>query len=394
MRIDRTSASLLLPLLLLPACSKGGTKLTSEVKVAASHNDVGYGGLAALQAWPISARLVTSDSFSFELRSSADYIVKRIGQRDSNPFPYILDPDGAFSIRVPSGNGTELWTGGYELDGPDAVHYFTKRAGFPVFYAGVKRLSGQPVLEGSWWAFGDSVGLMPKTTKVSQGGIGRAFGGEMLFDKAGAVTKASWLDSSADKGQLVLVTGQAKTFSSGEVTMTLSLKGGVAEGTRTFSGGISKNVGVLLHDDATKNAMGLLFLVRKSTKAPVLADLAGSWHIGTHTIFNNPNTNKNGLLAGLDAATGELKIEADGSFKIVVTGISQKPFTYQGTAKIGSAGAVEFEVLDQGRRWIGALDPEKHAIVIADHVTRATSRDQDFEVGVYLAVRKKVVKTP
>jgi hypothetical protein len=380
-------------LLPLAACSEGGSTKTSDVKLAAMHWGVGFGGTFEFTQWPLDGNDVTDDFFTLDMRDDGNYVVDRVGQAASTPFPYFLQEDGLLGLRVPLNNGaTTIWDGAYAIANPSSEYVFVRRDANPTFYAGIAKLSGEPALQGDWWAFGTELHFGDANKTPSSDTIGRAFAGSLSFDASKTVSSGTWTDSSTTTGQTVLVTGAAQSYSDGEVQLTVGLVGGAATGARSFEGGFGKHFGAMASRNSSEPAQSLMLMCRKHNANWALTDLAGDWWVATQTIFNNPAQDGNGALtnAGLDAALGTLTIEADGDVRIRVRGISSRDFLYSGTIRTGPNGSFEIEINGQDRRWQGAMDPDKKVLVFADNVTRSTDRNLDWEIGVYLAVPVQV----
>ncbi|PIE24123.1 MAG: hypothetical protein CSA62_04795 [Planctomycetota bacterium] len=380
---------------LLPtACSEGGKTKTSDVTLALELHGVGFGGNYQLRNWPLKASDINDDFFTIDMRKDGSYVVKRVGSKDSSPLPYFLDEDGAMGLRISTKRSPSqiVWRGSLAISNPGKEYFFLRRDQFPSFYCGMKKLGGEPALADSWWVFGSELHYGNKNKTPSHDTIGRAFAGELSFDSKLKVSSGSWTDSSSKTGLQVLAAGQAKSFEDGEVQLTLALTGGAATGPRSFSGAVGKHFGALVSRNTSEPSQSLMLMLRKHSAAWKLSDFAGEWHVATQSIFNNPKQNASKALssAGLDAALGSMKIEADGDVQITVRGISGRRFRYLGKIKVAKNGAFELEVKGQPRRWRGAMDPEKKIILFSDNVTRASLQSLDWEVGTWMAVPVQV----
>jgi hypothetical protein len=383
-----------LPLLLLlvsfAACSKGGEKTTSPIKVSESFTFFGLGGKAAITEFPIPLKFGVHDSGVLRFNNSGEYTVKRPGKPASRAFPYKLQADGFLELSVSS---LSRWPGAIDLEKKSALFFIDRRRrtrnvgdNAPYFYLAVPKIQGTPKLESKWNAFGDEMVFAKKGAKGIPENVARGFAGDIVIDKAGSITKGSWIDSTGSKGGLVLVTGKTRSFADGELDATLDLKGGSQTGVRSYSGQAGKHLIVLLDENASKDqTIGILILVRQRPKVDI-KKLAGTWLVGGHTLFTQAKA------SGVDAANGELKLGANGTWTLRVTGIRGAPFEYRGTFKAGADGKVLFKEDNQARDWVAGVDPDGRFLVMSDNIAPANIRSKDSEVGLYFAIRKTIPK--
>ncbi len=377
---------LILLLISLAACSKGGAKTTSPVKIAESFTFFGLGGKAAITEFPVPLKFGLHDSGVLNFTNNGEYTVKRPGKPSSRAFPYKLAKDGFLELSVSS---LSRWPGGFDLTNKSALFFIDRRRrtrnvgdNAPYFYLGVPKIKGTPKLESSWNAFGDEMFFAVKGAKGIPENVARGFSGDLVIDKAGFITKGSWIDSTGSKGGLVLVSGKTRSFADGELDATLDLKGGSLTGVRSYSGQAGKHLIVLLDENASKDhTIGMLILVRQGSK-PDLKKLAGTWLVGAHTLFTKAKA------SGVDAANGELTLGSNGTWILRVTGIRGAPFEYRGTFKAGDKGKLLFKEDNQARDWVAGVDPDGRYLVISDNIAPANIRSKDNEVGLYFAIKK------
>ncbi len=381
-----TKLPLILLLVSLAACSKGGEKTTSPVKIAESFTFFGVGGKAAISDFPVPLKFGLHDSGVLTFTNNGEYTVKRPGKPASRAFPYKLDKDGFLELSVSS---LSRWPGALDLTNKSALFFIDRRRrtriigdNAPYFYLGVPKIKGTPKLESKWNAFGDEMVFAAKGAKGIPENVARGFSGDLQIDKAGSVTKGSWIDSTGSKGGLVLVTGKTRSFADGELDATLDLKGGSQTGVRSYSGQAGKHLIVLLDEDASKDqTIGMLVLVRQRPKVDI-KKLAGTWMVGGHTLFTKAKA------SGVDAANGELTLGTNGTWTLRVTGIRGAPFEYRGTFKAGADGKVLFKEDNQARDWVGGVDPDGRFLVISDNIAPASVRSKDSEVSLFFAIKK------
>ncbi|HHI78516.1 MAG TPA: hypothetical protein ENK02_00900 [Planctomycetes bacterium] len=381
---------LLLLLVFLPACSKGGEKTTSPIKVALNFTFFGMGGKAAITEFPVPLKFGLHDSGTLRFTDSGEYTVKRPGKPSSRAFPYKLQADGFLELSVSS---LSRWPGAMDLQNKSVLFFVDRRRrtrnvgdNAPYFYLGVPQIQGTPKLESTWNAFGDEMVFASKGAKGVPENVARGFSGDLVIDKTGAITKGSWVDSTGSKGGLVLVSGKTRSFANGELDATLDLKGGSQTGVRSYSGQAGKHLIVLLDEDASKDqTIGMLILVRQRATVDIKT-LAGTWLVGAHTLFTQPKA------SGVDAANGELTLGSNGTWTLRVTGIRGAPFEYKGTFKAGANGKLLFKEDNQARDWVAALDPDGRFLVLSDNIAPANVRSKDSEVGLYFAIRKTLPK--
>gem|GEM_PF-3486617 len=404
-RPRRFRLSALLLLALAGACSKGGEQTTSPVKLAQDSFFLSLGAAARITTFPIPVSVLSASDGLLLLADDGRYRTQNPPRSPSSPSPYFLDEDGRLRLRVPLStfNVNATFYGAMDLNGKAAL-FFVDRVrknrdigkDRPRLFLAVPKISGSPNLKGGWHALGSTLEFAKAGTPVSADRIGRAFAGTLNFDAAGNLSNSSWTDSTGSRGTLVLVGGKAKTFSGGELELTLDLKGRAATGVQSYSGAVGKHLAVLLDGDPTDGNAGLLVLVRKQANPPDKTKLVGTWWIGTHTIFNNPNDpipNKSiEVSAGSDAAEGTLTLDDKGGFEIRITGILGTSFGYKGTWKTAPNGGILLREADQARDWVGAVDPDHGYLVFSDAVTRSASRRTDYEIGLWFGVKKVPVK--
>ena len=89
-------------LLLLSACSEGGSeeRPTSEVTISASHRMYGAGGKVLVLEFPIPSNAAGSDLGVFNMNDQSEYTISR-GSQTSAPLAYNLAKDGLLNVVVP-----------------------------------------------------------------------------------------------------------------------------------------------------------------------------------------------------------------------------------------------------------------------------------------------------
>ena len=365
---------------LAAACQEGGnsSNASSEVKLDIDHFMAAFGGKAQFdEGFPLEENDTYTDLATLHFKDTGKYQLWRIGQKDPTPpNPYFLEKDGDLTIIVSQSKRSSLrWPGYYDRTG-NTYFFVSRTQGFLRAFFGVRQMTGIPDVAGSWHVLGETLVFAATTAKPTHDRVGRAFKGTLTVDATGKITAGLWKDSS---GSSVLVTGTLKGSTLGNVDAALELKGGPATGARSFSGGLTKNLGVLMDRVATDGNVGPLVMVRQNPDGIDKKKVVGEWHMGLHAIFNRPV-----IASGVNTAEGILTF-TDTTWKFV---LNNPIDTFEGTWSIGSTGDLTLREKEFNQDWVGAIDLDHKTLVLVDRTTEGGGTSGTPWVGFFFGLKR------
>ena len=367
---------ILLAALPFVACQEGGLNkdATSEIKLSIDHHMAGFGGRVEFtEGFPLKESASYTDSATLHFENDGFYSTSRPGQKRSSREKYFLEKKGGLTITVSqSGRSALRWPGFYDLSG-DTYFFVSENVNALRAFIGVRQAGGTPVLTGDYHVFGDTLVFADAKDKPSPDRVGRAFHGTLSVDKTGKITAGSWKDST---GSNVLVTGKLSASSLGFVDAALDLKGGPATGARSFSGGLAKEVGVLIDRVSSDGNVGLCVVVRQRSDAADPKRITGTWRVAMHQIFPTPGR------SGVLTRQATLKIVNDKSWTLEA-GKSK----LEGTWALGAKGAVTLVEKRYNQRWEGAFSSDYRNLIFVDK-TREQSGDPF--IGLFFGIIESI----
>ncbi|MCC6671694.1 MAG: hypothetical protein IT458_11570 [Planctomycetes bacterium] len=383
MRKTLSTVSLLLPALFL-GCAKGEdtSRPTGEVKLAAEHHFFALTTEAKFAGFPVVATQTSSDRGILVMKDDSTYFVRR-GTTESSSASYALSKNGQFSVlvTVASNQPDARYMGGYGLEGNTnhlffADRYTTTSANRVGLFLGVRRLTASFDLAGEWHLCSQHV-IFAGSSLPDPNNVARSAYGLIEVDSNRQITGTGSESSRAN----LTFTGSATTFADGALNLTLRYRDATGSDERAFLGAAGKNFVIALDADETDGETGLLMLVKKRTGTISLADLAGDYHVGLHTVFINPSN------CGSDAAVGTLTLSDQGGFRLECEGARGVDFTYTGTFTAANDGKLVFTVSGTNETWTGAVDQDNKTIAVIDNFVEQRQNNLP-ELNFIVALRK------
>lgn len=388
----RTTA--FLSLLLLPACSEGGSEESQlgDVQISASHHLLNFRGLPGLTATQILPDEISSGQATWNLSDDSTYTISQPAGT-SPASNYALETNGVLTVLVPPSDprqNSSVFRGAYGLQGDTRLFFFTDRvisASSPTLglFWGSRIRPGPTDLSGDWHMF--SLHVVFGTSMVPNvDNIARAVGGSVTVDAGNPGDELALTGTGSESTNLNLdLSGKIQDLGDGEVNLNVTYATHLLPATgdnRVFLAAHGTNAVLALDNDKSDGESGLLALIRKRTGSADLALLAGDFLIGVHTVFPNPTR------PGSDAGLGLLSLTDTGAFRMEMTGSRAIDFHYQGTFTLDDDGLLTLSVADTNETWLGAVDQDYNTVVIIDHVIEQRANDTP-ELNLFFALRAK-----
>jgi hypothetical protein len=372
------------------ACAQGGDedRPTSEVKIEANHHMFGLGGRHQFSEFPIPLDQVGTDRGTLIMREDSSYRIQRAAGT-SGAETYALEKSGLLSILIDQGarRSKIRFLGAYGLEGATNRYYFTDRhlasetSRVGMFF-GVRVVPGTANLEGDWHLFSLHA-IFSKSQVLNPANVGRAASGTVAVDAAGKIT-GSGLESTRATLQF---TGDVRAFDDGRVDLTVVFKDAQVTDERLFSSAAGPGIVVGIDEieqkeiDDKGGEAGMIVWLRKRTGTADKSLLAGSFHLGAHTIFVNPTN------SGFDAANGTLSFTAAGAFRIEAVGTNGVEFKYTGTYTLADDGALVLTVDGTKETWAGAVDQEYKTVLLCDNFVEERTGNKPPELNLFVGIR-------
>jgi hypothetical protein len=393
---------LLLSLLLLAACADGGKEVRpqSDVKVTAVHHLYSFRTLRGFGNFPPTGAVAFTDRGKLNLFDDSLYTIERpTGTSGSDR--YAIANDGALSIYV-TGAGNEpsvIFRGAYSLNtAPGTTQsdfFFTDRVttnaspSIGLWY-GTRVKPGQIELEGAWHLlslhaiFGQS---LPSPENVGRGAHGA------VTVAAGAPGTLRTLSGTGTQGSSSLTFGgsiqnllDGSSNGDGTCNLTVSYQvGGSTPDNRVMLAAGHENIVFGLDADESDGEAGLVLLVRKfdGSGSPVDSSrVPGTFFVGGHTLFVNPNN------AGGDTFVGVVTLTSQGGFRLEAVGNNGQDFVYSGSFTLAADGGMTITIPGTSETWYGAIDRTYNSFAFVDGFVESRSNNTP-ELNFAFGVRRK-----
>ena len=376
----------------LPACSSGGKQngLNGQIKLAANHYLFGMVARPSFGHFPTVAADVETVDGRFFMKDTGRYELRLASGTLLSESEYALDPDGKFSIAVPTSTQTVVYGGAYGLEGQSGDIVLTDRLGSGIgLYVGTALVQGNPDLPamvGNWHVFTLHAVLAPAGSVPDEDSVGLAFGGTIALAADGSFT-GTGVESENGNISVRGDPNDFQAFADGRFALEMLYdpptrpdyqRGFVAGGTTRFVAGVDEDSG------GTDGAAGTVLLMRHRTAAYAAADLAGKYRLGMQTLFIRSDA------SGSDSALGELELTATGDFRIDATNNQGVDFSYTGTFVAAADGTLTFTVTGTTETWRGAFDDGYDTVVFVDPFKEVRANLQK-ELNLGVALRPKPV---
>ncbi|MEM7199389.1 MAG: hypothetical protein AAF628_03930 [Planctomycetota bacterium] len=381
-----SAPALLVASLLTVACAEGGDedRPESEVLVQASHHLFALLSVAEFSEFPLNPGEAGFDRGILVMQDDGRYRVSRDGQT-SDTDDYALEESGALSIFVNQGARRPIirFSGAYGLQGDTGRYYFTDRfstteAPAIGLFWGTRIVSGAPNLEGAWHVFSQHLIYGTASSLLDPNNVGRTLGGRLSIDSAGMVAGVGVQSGGVN----VDLSGTAQGFADSRADLNLVYADPQVTDTRAFFCGVDRNLMLGVDEDEADGESGLIALVRHRTTAADRSALAGTYHLGVHTVFVSPSR------PGTDVAQGTLTFNATGGFSLEAVGADGESFSYSGTYLLADDGALSLSVPGTNENWRGAVDQDYRTVVVADAFIEDRTAPKPPELNLFFGIRE------
>ncbi len=357
-------AALVLALLPL-ACSSGGDEesIGSELTISSTSHFFGLSGSTSFLSFPVTSGEVAPLSGLFTLGTDSSFQIKESGNTLADD-AYQLEADGTLQVRLTQPNRpTVVWKGAVGLKGDSGDLFLNDRVGAVGIYIGTPALPGiaDPMaMAGDWHLFTSNV-LYSPATLPDPDEVGRAFAASISLADDGSFT-GNGFESTSPAASLP-TSGTVAPFADG----TFVVNADINSVSRIFSSGGDTDLVFGADDDESNGDAGLMAMMRHRSAVADLAELAGTYHLGSWTILVAPDD------SGFCSSLGTLELTDNGDFNIDVVNNFGAPLAISGsfTTSDTEFGALLFEIPIPGstltEKWRGAIDEDYNTIVILDN---------------------------
>jgi hypothetical protein len=388
---------------LLPtACSSGGDeeRPTTTMPIESAVHFVGFTGRPEFGPFPVTTGDVLTYDHRLFLRDDGTYRRTDAGGQELDVDQYELEPDGEWSLVVPTSSNAVFYRGwlGLNEDIVGNARVITARDGFQTDRVGsavglyfateiVQGAAPAPVeLAGDWHVFSMHTLFAEPQSVPDEDRVGLAFAGALDLAEDGSFLGQG---VESEEGPITLRGEPADFRADSDGRFEVELRYDVAskpDYERSFRAGGSGRVifGVDMNLGGEDPAAGMLSMMKFRTEPFDAADLAGTYELGMWTLFLLPEA------SGADAAIGTLEIGETGSFRIVATNNLGQEFSYSGTTRAESSGTLTFTVTNPyTETWYGAFDDAYGTVVLCDNFKEVRPTRQ-VELNLGVAVRPRV----
>lgn len=392
----------LLTAALLQACSSGGDeeRPTTTMPIESAVHFIGFTGRPEYGPFPVTTGDVLTYDHRLFLRDDGTYRRTDAGGEELDVDQYGLEPDGEWSLVVPTSTNAVLYRGwlGLNEDIVGNARVITARDGFQTdrvgsavgLYFATEIVQGAAPaaadLAGDWHVFSMHTLFAEPQSVPDEDRVGLSFAGRLALAEDGSFLGQG---VESEEGPITLRGEPADFRADSDGRFEIELRYDVAskpDYERAFRAGGSTRViyGVDMNLGGEDPAAGMMSMMKFRTEPFDAADLAGTYQLGLWTLFLLPEA------SGSDSAIGRLEIGETGSFRIVATNNLGQEFTYTGTTRAESDGTLTFTVTDPyTETWYGAFDDAYGTVVLCDTFKEVRANRQ-VELSLGIAVRPRV----